>query len=290
MNEKVIDVDASGGIVPTEGETPKPGAMRVLDEGESMPMVQQKPMSQSDQFLSTIQQAASDPAVDMDKMERLYGMYEKVKSEEARVQYNAAMAIVQGKLPGIEATHLNTHTDSMYAKIGNILDAIRPVYTAEGFSISCYPQESKLDGYILVCCDVSHAGGDTRHFEYDSPIDDKGTGGNVNKTPTHGRASAMTYGERYLVGLIFALSIIYAGQDDDGNAAGTKPVEVITDEQVLTMEAKIKENDLDIEVFKGWLETHIGSRELKDIPVKSYPSCMKTLNRAIKKKSEAAQA
>jgi len=223
-------------------------------------------MSQSDAFLLTIQQAASDTSVDMDKRDRLYAMYKDVKAEEGKVLYNKAMATAQAEMPGIEKKHINPQTRSNYAKIEDIIRAIKPVWTANGFSLSFYPADSHPDGFITVKCDVSHASGETRTFSYDSPIDDKGIGGKVNKTQTHGRASAMTYGERYLIGMVFALEVGFQGQDNDGN----QPVAKITKEQAEELIKSIHDADIDIARVRAWMKQTLKVEEFEDINVAAY--------------------
>jgi len=243
-------------------------------------------VSQADSFLATIQQAASDPTVDMDKMERLYGMYKDVKANEARMAYNAAMAACQAEMPPIEKTHFSKQTKSHNAKIEDIIRAIKPVYTKHGFSVSIYPVKDAPEGFIRAAADVSHAGGDMRHFEYDNPIDDRGIAGTANKTQTHGRASGFTYAERYLMGMIFMLEITFVGQDDDGNSA-EKEIKRITDEQALEIDAMITDNDLDREKFMRWVKQAIWVDAIEDIPADWYAATVKTIASAVKARAKA---
>ena len=52
------------------------------------------------------------------------------------------------------------------------------------------------------------------------PADGKGAKGGDVMTKTHATGSAMTYGQRYLVKMIFNIAV---GADDDGRAAGAQP-------------------------------------------------------------------
>jgi len=65
---------------------------------------------------------------------------------------------------------------------------------------------------------LSHASGHTRTYSCDMPADGKGAKGNDVMTKTHAAGSAMSYGQRYLLKLIFNVAI--GEQDDDGNGAG----------------------------------------------------------------------
>jgi hypothetical protein len=61
------------------------------------------------------------------------------------------------------------------------------------------------------------------------PADGKGAKGGDVMTKTHATGSAIQYGMRYLLKMIFNIAV---GDDDDGNAAGAGAGNCITDEQV----------------------------------------------------------
>ena len=230
--------------------------------------------------------AASNPDTDAEKMERLYVMYDKEEVKEAKKAYNASMTEVQKSIPAIKKTCENKQTSSNYADLQIILNAIRPVYTEHGFSLSGSEGECPHEGMIRVYLDVSHTGGDERRFMYDNPIDSAGIKGNVNKTPTHGKASGVSYALRYLTNLVFMLE--FTNADDDGNAAGKPPVEVITDQQALEIDAMITDNDVDKEAFLKWLKKAVWVDAIADIPVDWFPAVIKTIQGVIKSKGAAA--
>ncbi len=64
------------------------------------------------------------------------------------------------------------------------------------------------------------------------PSDGKGAKGGDVMTKTHATGSAVQYGRRYLLGMIFNITV---SKDDDGNAAGNKPQEFVTEEQVMAL-------------------------------------------------------
>jgi len=168
-------------------------------------------------MLSIIARAASDPAVDVTKMERLMAMQERLFAKQAEQQFNVAMTSVQSKVRYIQKDAKNQQTNSSYAKLETINRAIVPVATEHGFSMSFGTADCPIADHIRVTCQVLHAGGHSRQYQCDVPIDMLGAKGNPNKTRTHGFGSSLTYGRRYLTLLIFNLS---TGEDDDGNAAG----------------------------------------------------------------------
>ena len=236
--------------------------------------------SQADNFIGAIERAATNPDVDVEKMERLWTMSKDMQDRQSVIAYNTAMTAVQAEVPAIQKLARNEQTKSNYAKLEHIVSAIRPVYTAHGFSLSFSEGDCPTEGMVRVLLDISHVGGDVRNFHYDSPMDLAGIAGKVNKTATHGKASAVSYGQRYLTSLTFMLD--FSG-DDDGNQAGGKIVDTITEEQCLTIEALITDHDLDLETFHKWLASK-GLEHIDQIPVNQYRAVIRNINTAIEAK------
>ena len=87
-------------------------------------------------LLQVIARAASDPAVDIDKMERLLAMQERVMERNAETSFNEAMRAAQGDMRQVATDANNPQTRSRYATYAAIAAALRPIYTRHGFSIS----------------------------------------------------------------------------------------------------------------------------------------------------------
>lgn len=168
-------------------------------------------------LLSVISRAASDPNVDIDKMERLMEMHRDMQRQQAEADFNAAMARVQSRMGRIGTDRTNKQTSSDYATYAKLDRALRPLYSAEGFALSFGTDAVEAENIVRVTCHVSHTAGFTRKYLIDMPADGKGAKGNDVMTKTHATGSATQYGMRYLLKMIFNVAI---GEDDDGNAAG----------------------------------------------------------------------
>ena len=118
-----------------------------------------------------------------------------------------------------------------------IARAIKPVYAAEGFSVSFGEKKAEREGYIHIEGVLRHMAGHSETYSLELPIDDKGIKGTANKTQLHATGSTYTYGRRYLTCLMFDVA---TGDDTDGN----QPIEPITKEQVQEINVIIKELDL----------------------------------------------
>ena len=157
-------------------------------------------------MLTAITQAASNPAVDIDKMERLWAMHQKMVEREAEMAFNAAFSRAQAKMPIVAAQSRNDQTNSRYAKLAVIVDAIAPIYTDEGFSVSFNNAESPKEGNIRVLAKLSHPCGHSRDYQIDMPLDNVGMKGTQNKTNVHATGATNSYARRYLTLMIWNLT------------------------------------------------------------------------------------
>ena len=186
-------------------------------------------------IMQAIQSAATNPDVDMDKMERLWIMHKEAVSEQNETAFNKAMNAAQGEMRSVAPNERNPQTHSDYATYWALDKALRPIYIKHGFSLSFYEGETSKVDHVRVMCDVAHSGGCTKTRHTDMPADGKGAKGGDVMTKTHAVGAGMSYGMRYLLKMIFNVAI---GEDDnDGNEA----VEFITEDQVANIDALMSE-------------------------------------------------
>ena len=166
-------------------------------------------------LIQMISRAASDASVDIDKMERLMQMHERMTARNAEMAFNIAMTACQSEMRAISADAENPQTRSKYASYARLDGVLRPIYTRHGFSLSFDEGDSKPD-MVRVVCIVSHIEGHSRSYHRDMPADGKGAKGGDVMTKTHAAGAAGSYGARYLLRGIFNVAI--GEQDTDGNA------------------------------------------------------------------------
>jgi hypothetical protein len=168
-------------------------------------------------ILSMIERASRDPAVDIDKMERLILMQERMQAKAARDEFDAAMADAQEAMRAISPDKDNSQTKSKYATYAALDHAVRPIYSKHGFALSFNTGDAPNPAEVRVLCTVSHRGGHRQDYKIDMPADGKGPQGASVMTRTHATGAAASYGQRYLLKLIFNLAV--GDIDDDGNGA-----------------------------------------------------------------------
>jgi len=135
------------------------------------------------------------------------------------------MVAAQARMGRVSADAINPQTRSKYATYAQLDRHLRPIYTTHGFSLSFNAGTDAPEGYVRVLCYVSHSAGHTRTYQCDMPADGKGAKGNDVMTKTHASGSAMSYGMRYLLKLIFNVAV--GEDDDDGNSAGGEVSEFV---------------------------------------------------------------
>ena len=178
-----------------------------------------------------IRQAVAGRA-DLDKLEKLLAIQEKWEANEARKAFNSSMVETQKEMPVVPKNLFNAHTKSKYAGLDAIIIKSKQIYTKNGFSISFYEGNTIITNHIRVCADVVHREGHKETYFYDVPLDGKGIQGNANMTAIHAKSSSISYGQRYLMCLIWNIP---TGDDNDGNngqgvAGGA---EYISDDQAI---------------------------------------------------------
>ncbi len=173
-------------------------------------------------MLEVISRAASDPNIDVAKMERLMDMYERIQGKNAEAAFNASMSAAQAQMGRISADATNPQTRSRYASYAKLDGVLRPIYTTHGFALSFDEGKADKPDYVLVLCRVSHKDGHCRTYQKEMPADGKGAKGGDVMTKTHAAGAAMSYGMRYLLKGIFNVAV---GEDDtNGNPpAGSLP-------------------------------------------------------------------
>ncbi len=230
---------------------------------------------QADSLLEVISRVASDPKADVEKLERMMAMYERINDRTAQQDFNNAMMLAQSKMMPISADMNNRQTKSRYASYAALDKALRPIYTAHGFSISFDSGEGAPDGYVRVLAYVAHNDGFTRTYHIDMPSDGKGAKGGDVMTKTHAVGSGASYGMRYLLKMIFNVAI---GEDDnDGNGFGGSQG-VINETQIADIEGKIKIIGMSQGEIDGF-KTYMGVSDIKDIKVNDYPKAVQALEK-----------
>ena len=181
-----------------------------------MSEVIQRDEGAANSMFTVLQRAASDPAVDPDKIERLYEIMDRERKTEAQRAFNASMVKAQADVMPIKRDQWNDQTSSWFADLGKVADMVNDVFTKHGFSLRFSEAESSCPQICRIQCKLGHELGHTETEWCDVPVSVEGIKGTRMMTDTHGKGSAFTYGRRYLT---LMLANLPTEKDTDGNAA-----------------------------------------------------------------------
>lgn len=185
-------------------------------------------------LIAVISRVATDPNCDLDKMERLLNMQERVMAKQAEQAFNAAMAAMQAEIPSI--AERGTGHNIKYATLEDILDTVRPIMHKYGFAVSF--RISQVDR-VTVTGVLMHKDG---HREETSMTLAADTSGSKNAVQAIG--SSVSYGKRYV--LCAMLNIATRGEDDNGYAATPHtPVTETQAKQLRNLYDRMKPEDQD---------------------------------------------
>lgn len=198
--------------------------------------------------------------VAVDVIERLTKLQREQVEYQAMVEFNESMHRCQEKMKRISADMVNPQTHSRYASYAQVDRAIRPIYTAEGISLSFSEGEPPASEMIRVICYVSR-GGYTRLYQKDMPIVTVGPQGKAVMTAIHAHGSADSYAKRYLVKDIFNLAI--GDDDNDGNPAEDSGPGMPEDDFTHYMEGIEAAQTLD-ELREAHRKAHIAAQKCGD--------------------------
>ena len=136
------------------------------------------------------------------------------EERQAKTDFDEALNRCQQKLGRIATDANNPQTHSRYATYAKLDSVLRPIYTAESFSLSFGERDCPTPGKTRFVAFLSRSGL-TREYLKDMTASTKGPKGNDVMTPVHAEGALDSYARRYLLKSIFNVAI---GEDDaDGN-------------------------------------------------------------------------
>lgn len=216
-------------------------------------------INQAAAIIQVIERAATNPNVDIDKMERLLEMQERIMARDAKSAYASALATMAPLLPVIGERggikDRNGNVQSTYALWEDINDAVKPVLASHGFALSF--RTGRDDGQITVTGVLSHREGHSEETTIVLPHDSSGS-----KNAVQAVGSSTSYGKRYTAGLL--LNLTSRGEDDDGASGGSGPT--ITDDQADEIRRLIGETGTKINAFLAYIK----APSVADIPASRF--------------------
>jgi hypothetical protein len=224
------------------------------------------PMSDTGSLMNVIARAASDPNTDVEKLERLMALFERVKDREARTAYIEALGAVQQVLPAIQergGIEIGRGAAQKYARWEDINTTIKPILAQHGFALSFRTGFDK--DRITVTGVLSHRLGHSEETTIYLPSDTSGS-----KNAVQAVGSSTSYGKRYTA--IALLNITSTDEDDDGKSGGGDGP--ISEDQCEKVRDLIDRTGANIELFCKYFKIEA----VPELRAKDYHRAIERLN------------
>lgn len=217
-------------------------------------------------ILSIIDRMASNPDMPVEKIERMLDMHDRMQKEAARRAFHASLAIMQASLPAIEKGGTG-HNGKKYDRLEDIISGIKGPLATHGFALTF---RSNMEGpKIIVTGVLSHRDGHEEKTEFSAAPDKSGS-----KNDIQASGSAITYGKRYVAGMLLGFASSEE-TDDDGKAAGIG--ETISEDEEMALREYAESVGTNIPAFCQYFKV----AKLADLP----KSELARANAALKKKA-----
>lgn len=219
-------------------------------------------------IMAVIARVASDPNADVEKLERLLAMHERISAQGAKVEYFDAMAQLQIELPAIvERGGIKDragNVQSTYARWEDINEVIKPILSRFGFALSF--RVGQDEGQISVTGVLSHRGGHSEETTMRLPVDGSGS-----KNAVQAVGSSTSYGKRYTAQAL--LNLVSYGEDDDGQKGGA--ARGLTDDQASEIQALMEDVGADRAGFLAYMKAD----SIAAIPAADFKRAMSALEK-----------
>jgi hypothetical protein len=295
-------MDATTLAEPVQGEvvTTEPKG-QALSESRPAP----EPAVVDDPFLAMIERAARDPAISVEKLERLFDLSERARAVRAKQAFAEAFAALQIELPTIDRKNRIVvyskearerkggpvegvdvpQQSTPYATLETIIAAIRAPLSKHGFGIRF--EHATANGLIETTAILTHREGHAERANV-PPLQHDSSG---SKNNVQAVGSSLTYGRRYaLLALLAIVSHAPQDADDDGKAAGeASPHAGITDEQVAELRALIVQASVPekIERYTGVMLKRYKVARMEDLTPAQFDGACKVIRGQIAEQASA---
>lgn len=239
---------------------------KVIENSTALAPTQGSAMTPMDMLDRAVASGAS-----VEVLEKLMGLQERWEKNQARKEFDAAVAAAKAEIPPI-ARNKEGHNAKRYVDFSAIAKVVDPIITKHGLS---YRFTTEQTDRINVTCILSHRAGHSEKTTLSGPADATG-----NKNAIQAIGSTLTYLQRYSLVQMLGLA---ASDDDDGKKAGDDGP--VSDEQADQIRTLLTETKTEIARFLKWAS----AESVSDIPAAKFADAIAMLN-AKKNKKQPVEA
>ena len=211
---------------------------------------------------------AVERGADVESLEKLVGLYERVEDRRAATEFTAAMLAFQSVCPVVVhnrqasfATKAGGKFSYSFADLAEICRTVNPVLHPLGLSYTWDSRVSDNGALIRVTCTLTHTAGHSVQASFEAPVEE-----GAGTSAAQDYAKILTFGERK--SLVQALGIFTADEDTDAAPEGK-----ITSAQYIELEDLIETTGADRERFLQYLKV----AKLVDLAASRYDQAIRDL-------------
>ena len=194
-----------------------------------------------------ILQASNNPDIDVDKIEKMYQLYNAEAARLAELEFSKDLIAMQGDITPIatdasfsESNNSNNGNAPRYLSYEKMVAVTKPILTKHGFSLHHEEKTEILgqgqakngatifNGLVTVTAFLRHKTGKFLTTSLTIPFDFSGS---KNSNTAQAQGSAVSYGRRYTMAGLLKISTF----DDDANFNKSNQLVKITDRQADTI-------------------------------------------------------
>jgi len=191
-----------------------------------------------------------------------------------------ALSIIQSKLKAPKS-QWNEFGGYHYRNLEDIMEAVKPLLAEHEAALVITDSIVNIGARFYVCAtavlyvgtDQISAIGMAREADSKKGFD-----------PAQLTGSTGSYARKYACNGLFAIDDTKDADSQDNTKEEKQPL--ITDAQVLEIEAKISDNDIDMQRVKSWMSKSIKVSEFRDLNADGYAHLLSILDRKIKAKND----
>lgn len=158
---------------------------------------------------------AVDKGANVETIERLMNVRRELKAEQAKEEFDTALAAFQSECPIIVKNKAGAKNAYKYAPLDSIVSQVRDLIQKHGFSFTI---TSDIEpGFVKAICKITHRRGHSESSQFKVPIDSK----NPMMTDPQRYGGSMTFAKRYA--FCNGFGILTADEDVDGGGTRPKP-------------------------------------------------------------------
>ena len=215
-------------------------------------------------MIAVLDKAIVNPEVDVEKMQALLDVQERIMNKQAEMAFNQAMVSAVSEIPSFEKSTEGHHYK--YTTFEHINKVVKPILANHDLYVT-FSTDFQSDDYVMVTAEITHKDGVSKKTSMRFPFDSTGSKNNVQAV-----ASAISYGKRYMQNAL--LNITTHGEDDDGFASEA----TIGKEEINRLNAGLEKAKIKLPDFLKSMNV----TRLSEIRVENYIEALSFITQVIK--------